>query len=573
MAEYLDRIRKLSSLLFIVSAALVFVIIQIPSGLPIHRPLVYTILLSIVIAGTLVYRFPWELYHPNLFLPISGLAIFMLSLLIAASGGPQSPFFPIFVFIVVASGAYYGTLPLSVVTTLACLGSLSYVLYSRVTREDLLSSVVEITVYAVSALICNLIFRGLERSTREAKHHAAVVALLHSLDQRILGDTKPGPFAEYALERLLHLVPFDLGAIGTVVEDAETLSWIAIERRDPAMAPPPLSGEQLRRCLTAVHHGPMIGPGGGEEDLPGLGNGSWLLVGLLSAETPTGLLLLARRRRDPWTTPDLATTVQVASQVTIGIEQSRLTEQAARIEAQAALAQMSEQFVAQVNHDLRNPLARIVASSELLCMRALPADTVSVLNQEIHRSALQVQEYVDELLDVTRLTHARPALQRETVNLGSLIHETVDAVFRPNGRHKIETDGTGSLPPVMLDRHRMKQVLANLIGNAIKYSPNGGTIRINCEETDSRIVIRVSDEGIGIPPEALPRVFDKFYRASNELGRGILGTGLGLAIVKQLVEAHGGEVSVESAGIGKGSTFTVRLPKIGPPAALIRRAS
>lgn len=140
-----------------------------------------------------------------------------------------------------------------------------------------------------------------------------------------------------------------------------------------------------------------------------------------------------------------------------------------------------------------------------------------------------------------------------------LLQEAVAPFVNGTEKHTLHLAVPDSLPTVRVNSGRIRQVLTNLLSNAIKFSPNGGTITVSAQNTEESVVVRVTDDGIGIPAEALPQLFAKFFRVDNTATRKISGTGLGLALVKQIVEAHGGQVRVESAP-GKGSTFSFSLP-------------
>jgi signal transduction histidine kinase len=131
------------------------------------------------------------------------------------------------------------------------------------------------------------------------------------------------------------------------------------------------------------------------------------------------------------------------------------------------------------------------------------------------------------------------------------------------GNHTLQLTVPTGLPPVRLDPARIQQVVTNLLSNAIKFSPEGGTVTIGAAAEDDKVKVWVTDQGIGIPPEAMPNLFTKFFRVDNDETRKIGGTGLGLALIKEIVEAHGGHIWVESE-LGKGSTFSFTLPIVTP---------
>ncbi len=223
------------------------------------------------------------------------------------------------------------------------------------------------------------------------------------------------------------------------------------------------------------------------------------------------------------------------------------------------LDRIKNDFVHTVSHDLRSPLTAVLGYTELL-------ERVGPLNEQqmnfvrrIQNSIQSITALVDDLLDLGRI-EAGFDTRREIVHLEGILHYTLDNLqlqIEQKGLHvHIQTED--NLPPVRGNPIRLRQMLDNLIGNAIKYTPEGGDVWINMHVKDHQVIIRIQDSGPGIPPEDQPHIFDKFYRASN-IPPDVSGSGLGLAIVKSIVENHQGRVWVEST-LGKGSTFIVVLP-------------
>ncbi len=231
------------------------------------------------------------------------------------------------------------------------------------------------------------------------------------------------------------------------------------------------------------------------------------------------------------------------------------------------LERQKEAFLAAASHDLKNPLTAIKARAQILQRRAsrLAIPETLQLAEGLHgidQTATRLTAMINELLDVTRLQMGRPlGLDRQSTDLVALA-EQVAADHRPaTERHEIRVVGNGGVVGPW-DRARLERALTNLVTNAIKYSPEGGCVtlevlkdRVDAEEW---AVLHVRDQGIGIPADELPRVFDRFYRASNVDGT-IEGTGIGLSGARQIVELHGGGLSVESRE-HVGTTFTIRLP-------------
>ena len=244
---------------------------------------------------------------------------------------------------------------------------------------------------------------------------------------------------------------------------------------------------------------------------------------------------------------------------------------AARAELQQAIWTRAD-FLASASHDLKNPLAAIKGTAQLLRRRATRAGTPELAGllpglETIDATATQMTALIDDLLDLTRRQMDRPIeLEQTPTDLVAMARRVVGELAPTTERHRLVVETTVLELVGRWDPRRLERALANLIGNAIKYSPAGGdvTVAISPEPgTDPDglpkwAVLAVSDRGLGIPAADLPRVFDRFHRASNVVGR-IGGTGIGLASVLQMAEAHGGTVSVDSRE-GQGSTFTLRLP-------------
>jgi signal transduction histidine kinase len=224
-----------------------------------------------------------------------------------------------------------------------------------------------------------------------------------------------------------------------------------------------------------------------------------------------------------------------------------------------------DDFLALIAHELRNPLAPIGAAAELLRMQGAP-DPVKVrrAGEIIGRQVGHMTHLIEDLLDLSRVSRGLLELDAGPVDLYAVVCDAVEQI-RPQverRRHRLESE-LGALHPIVSGDHkRLVQVLANLLGNAAKYTPEGGRIRLTLRMHAQRreAEVRIEDDGIGIEPALLPHVFDSFMQASRSAGRADGGLGLGLALVKRLAELHGGSVAASSAGPGQGSCFVLRLP-------------
>jgi PAS domain S-box-containing protein len=225
------------------------------------------------------------------------------------------------------------------------------------------------------------------------------------------------------------------------------------------------------------------------------------------------------------------------------------------------LDRIKNDFVHTVSHDLRSPLTAILGYTELIERTGPLNENQQEFLHRLQGSVQHVTTLINDLLDLGRL-EAGFDTRRETVQLESILKYTLD-MFEPQAkRKKIELLATISngLKPVRANPIRVRQMLDNLVGNAIKYTPDKGRVAVVVSMQENQIVLQVKDTGPGIPQEDQPHVFEKFYRASNA-PEGVQGSGLGLAIVKSIVDSHQGRVWVESA-LGRGSSFFVLLPTV-----------
>ncbi|GAB4503262.1 MAG: hypothetical protein Fur0043_02540 [Anaerolineales bacterium] len=224
------------------------------------------------------------------------------------------------------------------------------------------------------------------------------------------------------------------------------------------------------------------------------------------------------------------------------------------------LERVKNEFISTASHDLKNPIGVIAGFTDLLPKVGPLTENQADFVRHIHAAAMNMNELVQNLLDLAKIDIGLE-FTREEVDVNDLISEVVEE-FQPQAEAKgqaLSCQEAASRPRVQGEALQLKQALRNLVGNAIKYTPADGRIQVSVEQDEKTVRIHVEDTGYGIAAEDLPFIFDRFYRARSEAIKDIEGNGLGLAIVKSIVEAHGGEVSVESK-VGKGSRFSVSLP-------------
>ncbi len=225
---------------------------------------------------------------------------------------------------------------------------------------------------------------------------------------------------------------------------------------------------------------------------------------------------------------------------------------------------LKSNIVANVSHELRTPLTSIKGYTDLLLAGYATDDPL--LRQQfltiISRETDRLVRFVNDLLDISRIESGRTAGDMEDLYLDEVIRESVRTleVQATQSQVNIQLDLPPDLPPMYASKHLMTSMVKNLVSNAIKFSPNGSSVRITMHESQDSLQIEVSDQGIGIAPEDLPHLFSKFYRSESAWRSGIKGTGLGLALVKETVDMHHGQIAVEST-VGQGTRFLITLPK------------
>jgi signal transduction histidine kinase/CheY-like chemotaxis protein len=269
--------------------------------------------------------------------------------------------------------------------------------------------------------------------------------------------------------------------------------------------------------------------------------------------------------------------VGIAAQAAIAIDNARLYEQATRAaEERARLLEaerraraeservnlMKDEFLATLSHELRTPLSSVVGWVDVLLSRTPETSDTRRGLEAISRNARAQAKLIEDLLDMNGIVSGKIRLDVQPIELTSIVDSALDSI-RPSAEAKsilVRKTIDPNAAPVFGDRNRLQQVVWNLLTNAVKFTPKGGKIDILVERVNSHVEITVHDTGMGISPEFLPHVFERFRQADSSTTRKYGGLGLGLSIVKQLVELHGGSVKAESAGEGKGATFIVDLP-------------
>jgi signal transduction histidine kinase/ActR/RegA family two-component response regulator len=286
------------------------------------------------------------------------------------------------------------------------------------------------------------------------------------------------------------------------------------------------------------------------------------LRGLLAAPLvsrtgqPLGSIALTAKIDGEFTDVDLAHLGFVADIASLVAESAHLYEQAQESN------RLKDEFLTTLSHELRTPLNAIVGWAHLLRSGHLSREEVSRAIAIIERNAKAQTQLISDVLDVSRIVSGRLRLNVRPVRVGQVIDETIESLRTAAAAKRIqirkEVDATAG--PVLADPDRLRQILWNCVSNAIKFTPERGHVIVRLSVEANEALLSVSDDGIGIPQEFMPHVFDRFRQADSTSTRSYGGLGLGLALVRHLTELHGGRVEAESAGDGKGATFRVRLP-------------
>jgi len=247
-----------------------------------------------------------------------------------------------------------------------------------------------------------------------------------------------------------------------------------------------------------------------------------------------------------------------------GLERRKLAIESATLREEKE--KMKKNFITMVSHELKTPLVAIQQYFEVI-LGGTAGKVTTEQREMIVRASARINGLlilINDWLNMARIEASKLVEKFEPLNIATILHETMESMqlLAKDKNISLQIDLPDNLPMIQGDKETLREVFTNLIGNGIRYNRDNGAVNIRVEEEDAYLVVKVSDTGIGIPKEHLPFIFDEFYRVKSKETQGITGTGLGLSIVKRIVEAHSGYIKVESEP-GKGSSFSVLLPKIG----------
>jgi len=374
------------------------------------------------------------------------------------------------------------------------------------------------------------------------------------------------------IRELRGLVPFERTAIVLVEGDSATTMATA-GRGAGEVFPPgnsdPIEGSLLERVLDGailVRRDLTTLDYPADEQLVALGLRSELVTPLLLGARPIGMLSLSRDRVDAFSEDEAELVALLGRLVATAVQNIRAYEaERKRVEELARLSELRADFVSLVSHELRSPMAAVIGAARTLQdrWRMLSASQRESFLALIGDETSRLADLVADVLDTSRIEAGTFSYRFEEVDLGRVVDEAVETAALAQQEVPVVGSVPGMLPAIRGDHARLRQVLGNLIENAVKYSPEGGEVRVSAAAANGAVQIEVRDAGPGIPQDQQRRIFEKFGRVDVP-GASKPGTGLGLFIARSIAEAHGGSLEVIS-GVEHGSTFTLTLPVVAKP--------
>jgi signal transduction histidine kinase/CheY-like chemotaxis protein len=485
--------------------------------------------------------------------------------------GDTSPFVLFFLSVLITS-RYFGPGPGALATVLGAATGFFFFTAPRFTfilgePKDMVRLVLFLVVAAGTVWMSLL----RERSEAALRRSTEKLEYLLEIARDLLLTDQPARYVETLYRRIAVILGLDLYLFYVTSADGETL------RLD--------SHDGLPAAARAAGEGLSGAPNGGEQVLvssaescdahadflSSLGVTAYAVYPLVAHEHLVGSLAFGARGRPPFTADELALMETVCNQVAIALDRARLiTTLRDRAQDLAEGDRHKNEFLATLAHELRNPLAPIRTAVAVL--RHLETDSAAMERNRavLDRQVTHMARLLDDLLDMARISRGKVQLRKERIRLGPVLEGAVEAsrVLMAERRHELRFSPPHQPVWVEADATRLHQIVTNLLTNAAKYTDPAGHINLEARCGGDEVVVRVTDDGIGISPEMLPRVFELFSQAARALNRAEGGLGIGLNLVRSLVEMHGGTVAVRSEGIGCGSEFTVRLPIAQAPATL-----
>jgi PAS domain S-box-containing protein len=399
----------------------------------------------------------------------------------------------------------------------------------------------------------------------------ATTVLASSLDYAATLDAVAHMAAAYLADYCLVDLLEDDSAITRLVvahrDPEREAAWREMQRRFPLDPASPHTIPQVMRTgeplIYAEHTDEMLERALSDAEqikvLKGFGIKSSMIVPLRARGRTVGAVsFISAESGRRYAASELRLAEEFARRAALAVDNARLYQRAQEAN------RTKDEFLATLSHELRTPLTPIIGWVHLLGGKQVTPDDFAHGLAIIDKNSQALSRLINDLLDMSAILNGKMRIDHSPVSVNSILHEAVETVRTQADKRGVEIELApcgGSQPAfVSGDRTRLVQVFWNLFSNAVKFSPDGGGVRVACEREEASLNVHIEDEGVGIAPEFLPHVFDRFRQADMSTTKLYGGLGIGLALVRSFVEAHGGTVKAESAGLGSGSRFTVTLP-------------
>jgi K+-sensing histidine kinase KdpD len=356
---------------------------------------------------------------------------------------------------------------------------------------------------------------------------------------------------------------YDIRPLGRIrLQVGESISGKVFESGKPGVWATP---EEAARGMANMseHNRVLFRQASGGLDYPNSAIG----VPLVYREGKIGVVTLETLRgKDGLSVSDLPFLQALAELIVINVDKIWLLSQTEQTRAVEEANRLKSELIAALAHDMRTPLASIKGYASALLLDGVEWDDTARAEhlRIIDEEANELQTMIQDLLESSIIDAGLLQIEKEPILIPRLVEQIVAEMTRRTAKHRFVTSFGTDFPIVSADPRRIKQVLRNLLDNAVKYSPDGGLVVVRGQVSDSEVIVSVADEGIGLSPEHLNRLFEKFFRLKSPLGQQVRGSGLGLPVSRTIVENHGGRIWAESE-LGKGTTIYFSLPQDGAP--------